>query len=197
MNTEENKRLSEWGLPLEAMEGLSERLIGFHERYRQYMRTKTRDTSEYGLAYLSGLLRMECDRTMANIGRVGEVAEQNMQQFISDSPWSGPKPIAGVQAEIRLRPEYQQGTVLLLDESADAKSGGTTIGVGRQHNGRMGKVDECQVGVFGAVANNGYVTWADGAGSRIVQSGSRPNYAKLLASCWLSRTGSSARSLPN
>lgn len=162
MNTEENKQVRAWGLPQEAIEGLSERLVGFQERYRSYMRTKTRDTSAYGIAYLSAMLRLECDRTIANIGRVSEIAEQNMQQFISDSPWSGAKLIAGVQAEIRQRPEYQQGTVLLLDESADAKSGTTTIGAGRQHNGRLGKIDTCQVGVFAAVANNGYATWADG-----------------------------------
>lgn len=162
MNAQENKRLGEWGLTLEAIEGLSERLVKFHERYRETMRTKTRDTSAYGFAYLSALLRMECDRTIAKIGRTSEVAEQNMQQFISDSPWSGTKLIASVQADIGQRPEYQQGTVLLLDESADAKSGETTIGVGRQHNGRLGKIDECQVGVFAAVANNGYATWVDG-----------------------------------
>lgn len=162
MNATETNGLREWGLPLEAIESFSERLVKFHERYRESMRTKTRDTSAYGFAYLSALLRMECDRTIANMGRVSEVAEQNMQQFISDSPWSGTKLIARVQADIRQRPEYQQGTVLLLDESADAKSGATTIGAGRQHNGRLGKVDECQVGVFGAVANNGYATWADG-----------------------------------
>lgn len=44
--------------------------------------------SAYGLAHLSALLRMESKRTMANIGQISEVAEQNRQQFIRDSPWS-------------------------------------------------------------------------------------------------------------
>ena len=38
------------------------------------MRTKTRDTSEYGLHYLSGLIRMEAGRNMANIGRKTNVS---------------------------------------------------------------------------------------------------------------------------
>jgi SRSO17 transposase len=151
-----------WGLSLEAISGLGERLAGFYERYRASLRTQTRDTSAYGLHYLSGLLRMESQRTMANIGRTGGVAEQNMQQFISDSPWSAARLIGEVQAEISQRAEYQSGSVLIVDESADAKAGETTIGAGRQHNGRLGKVDVCQVGVFLALTNNGYQTWIDG-----------------------------------
>jgi SRSO17 transposase len=38
--------------------------------------------------------------------------------------------------------------MVLLDESADAKAGTQTAGAGRQYNGRLGKVDVCQVGVF-------------------------------------------------
>lgn len=38
--------------------------------------------------------------------------------------------------------------VLLIDESAFAKKGEASAGVARQWNGRLGKVDNCQVGVF-------------------------------------------------
>ncbi|MBE0437653.1 MAG: transposase, partial [Methylomicrobium sp.] len=41
--------------------------------------------------------------------------------------------------------------VLLFDESAIAKKGEASAGVARQWNGRLGKVDNCQVGVFGAL----------------------------------------------
>jgi len=157
-----SENISRWGLSLEAIAGLGERLAAFHARYRESMRTQTRDTSEYGLHYLSGLLRMESQRNMANIGRTGGIAEQNLQQFMSDSPWSAACVIGAVQDEICQRAEYQTGSVLIMDESADAKAGETTIGVGRQHNGRLGKVDVCQVGVFLALTNNGYQTWIDG-----------------------------------
>ena len=36
----------------------------------------------------------------------------------------------------------------MVDESGFAKKGGHTAGVARQHNGRLGKEDNCQVGVF-------------------------------------------------
>jgi SRSO17 transposase len=156
------ENVNRWGLSLEAIAGLGERLVAFHARYRECMRTQTRDTSEYGLHYVSGLLRMESQRTMASIGRTSGVAEQNMQQFISDSPWSAVRLISAVQAEISGRAEYQSGSVLIIDESADAKAGEITVGAGRQHNGRLGKVDVCQVGVFLALTNNGYQTWIDG-----------------------------------
>lgn len=126
------------------------------------MRTKTRDTSEYGLHNLSGMLRMECERTMANIGRTAQIAEQNIQYFISDSPWRSEGVIQRVHYEISQRAEYQSGSVLLIDESADAKSGTMSAGAGRQYNGRLGKVDVCQVGVFLGLTNNGYSTWIDG-----------------------------------
>jgi SRSO17 transposase len=156
------ENISRWGLSLEAIAGLGERLAAFHARYRECMRTQTRDTSAYGLSYLSGLLRMESQRNIANIGRTGGIAEQNLQQFISDSPWSAERLISTVQAAISMRAEYQSGSVLIMDESADAKAGDTTVGVGRQHNGRLGKVDVCQVGVFLALTHNSYQTWIDG-----------------------------------
>lgn len=105
---------------------------------------------------------MEEKRTMANIGRTAGVAEQNMQQFISESPWRSSPVIDQVQYEIGERAEYQRGNVVLIDESADAKAGEMSAGAGRQYNGRLGKVDCCQVGVFLAVTNNSYATWVDG-----------------------------------
>ena len=41
---------------------------------------------------------------------------------------------------------------LLIDESAFAKKGEKSAGVGRQHNGRLGKVENSQVGVFSVLS---------------------------------------------
>ncbi len=87
-NTTEPER---WGLSLEDIMGLQSRLSEYYDRYRPYLMTQTDDTSDYGFHYLSGLMRMETKRTMANIARTSGVPIQNMQQFISDSPWSGPR----------------------------------------------------------------------------------------------------------
>jgi len=52
--------------------------------------------------------------------------------------------------------------MLLLDESADDKAGDDSVGTGRQYNGRRGKVDNCQVGVFLSLAKGTFWTWIDG-----------------------------------
>jgi SRSO17 transposase len=66
-----------------------------------------------------------------------------------------------VQQAVMERRELQGG-VLILDESADEKSGDRSAGAGRQHNGRMGKVDEAQVGVYLAYAKQQHWTLWDG-----------------------------------
>lgn len=126
------------------------------------MRTQTRDTSEYGFWYISGLLRLETKRTMANIGRKSAVGEQNMQHFMSKSPWSGSGLVNGIQAKVKQRFEFQEETMLLIDESADEKAGDHSAGAGRQHNGRLGKVEMSQVGVFLTLATPSLSTWIDG-----------------------------------
>ena len=110
---------------------------------------------------MSGLLRMKGSRTMADLAREAQVSEQNMQHFMSNSPWSGRALIEQVQQGIVERPELQGG-MLILDESADEKSGDSSAGTGRQHNGRMGKIDECQVGVYLAYAKEQHWTLWDG-----------------------------------
>ena len=126
------------------------------------MRTRTRDTSQYGLDYIRGLLRMKAKRNINNIARTASVPEQNMQQFISDSPWSGYDLITVLQQDIGRHSQFQQESVLVIDESADEKAGEDSAGAGRQHNGRLGKLEMSQVGVFLSITHNGYHTWVDG-----------------------------------
>jgi SRSO17 transposase len=126
------------------------------------MRTKTRDTSEYGYHYVSGLLRMENKRTMANISRKANVPQQNTQHFMSNSTWPGLTLIAEVQNDVKRHAEFQSGAMLLLDESADEKAGGHSAGASRQHNGRLGKIEMSQVGVFLSLVTPRVNTWIDG-----------------------------------
>ena len=140
---------------------LGERLTRFCGRFRSYLQTRTRDTSEYGFHYVSGLLRMETKRNFANIGRKSEVSGQNLQHFISNSPWSASALIEAVQSEIQSHPAFQ-GAILVLDESAEEKAGPESAGAGRQHNGRLGKIEMSQVGVFLSLVTPQVNTWIDG-----------------------------------
>jgi SRSO17 transposase len=146
---------------LEAIADLGDRLKRFWRYYGQATRTQTRGISSYGVCYLSGLLRMKTDRNMAEIAREMAVPEQNMQHFMSNSPWSGRAMIESIQQAVCERPELSGG-MLILDESADEKSGNGSAGASRQHNGRLGKVEQSQVGVYLAYAKEQVWTLVDG-----------------------------------
>ena len=152
----------QWGLPLDEIRRFGQRLKHFYDRFSPCMRTKTRDTSEYGFHYISGLLRMENKRTMANISRKTNISKQNMQHFMSNSPWAGPTLVSEVQDEVKEHAEFQSGAMLTLDESADEKAGAYSAGASRQHNGRLGKIEMSQVGVFLSLVTPRVNTWIDG-----------------------------------
>ena len=105
---------------------------------------------------------MEDQRNYANIERrlkAGNQDGQQMQQFMSDSPWSAEGVFEQIQQDIGQRAELQEGGTLILDESADEKAGEESIGAGRQYNGRLGKLELSQVGVTLTYAHRGANTW--------------------------------------
>ena len=106
-------------------------------------------------------MRMETDRNLANDGRKTGVSGQNLQHFVSNSSWSDEAVILAVEDEIEVHPAFQEA-VLVLDESAEEKAGEHSAGAGRQHNGRLGKIEMSQVGVFLALVTPEVYTWIDG-----------------------------------
>jgi SRSO17 transposase len=137
-------------------------LVDFWTRYRHCFWTQTRDQSAYAYHYLGGLLRMKEKRNFTSIGRATGQSGENIQHFMTNSPWSARAVYGQVQAEIAATAELKREGMLLLDESADAKSGHKTAGAARQYNGRLGKVDQCQVGVFLSFVKSDIWTWVDG-----------------------------------
>jgi len=138
-----------WGLPLIAIAGLAERLRSIWSRFRECFTTRTHDTSEHAFVYLRGLLTMDTNRNYTNIARrvIGlEDDGQNIQHFMSDSPWLAGCVFIQIQSEICQCPELAGG-MLTLDESGDKRSGSFSAGSARQMIGRLGKVDMGQVGV--------------------------------------------------
>jgi SRSO17 transposase len=154
-----------WGLSSEAIANLGNRLRDFWLHFQPCFKTKTRDPSEHAWTYLRGLLGMDTQRNFANIARRVTAPDddgQNVQHFMSDSPWPAQSVIQQVQREITATPTLATGGVLLLDESPDEKAGPKSAGAGRQHNGRLGKVEMSQVGTFLAFFKGVVWTWVDG-----------------------------------
>jgi SRSO17 transposase len=149
-----------WGLPLAAVLPLGEDLYAFWTRYRGCFQTRTRDPSANAYLYWRGQLTMEDARNFANIERrLTSRDGQALQQFMSDSPWEAASVLRQIQSDIRARPELQTGGGLILDESADEKAGGHSAGAGRQHNGRLGKVELSVVATCLAFAHPATGTW--------------------------------------
>ena len=103
--------------------------------------------------YLQGLLSELPAKNMERMEeRIAGANQQNLQQFLSDSPWSS----AGLWAWVGQRANQHLGgearSMLLIDESGQSKKGDKSAGVARQYNGRLGKTDNCQVGVYSALA---------------------------------------------
>lgn len=116
-------------------------------------RTKTRNGSLHAEKYLQGLLSELPRKNMERMGEaLAETKHENLQNFLSDSPWDG----AGVWKWVGQRANQHLGgnsySMLLIDESAQGKKGKQSVGVARQYNGRLGKLDNCQVGVYAALA---------------------------------------------
>ena len=104
---------------------------------------------------------MDTRRNFANIERNMRGNDgQALQHFMSNSPWSGQQVFCQIQDDIKATEALVEGSVLILDESADEKAGMHNAGASRQYNGRMGKVDVCRVDTSLCYANTNVGLWA-------------------------------------
>jgi len=109
---------------------------------------RTRDGSGNARKYLQGLLlnrgRGNCSR-FAN--KVRKSSNQTLQHFITHSPWDERILINKLQKKVsELIGDSVEGS-LHIDETGFPKQGNCSVGVQRQYCGRLGKVENCQVGV--------------------------------------------------
>jgi len=101
-----------------------------------------------------------------NVERMTEVVSdseyQSLQHFISHSPWEH-RPVMDQVAQDcdRLLGESPD-TGLIIDETGIPKKGKKSVGAARQWCGRLGKVDNCQVGVFASLVRGSSAALIDG-----------------------------------
>ncbi|MBN1351891.1 IS701 family transposase [candidate division KSB1 bacterium] len=85
------------------------------------------------------------------VERVPDSDWQSQQNFISNSPWDSSALMKQIARDVDAILGHDTDTCLIIDESAMTKKGHKSVGVTRQWNGRLGKIDNCQVGVFAAL----------------------------------------------
>src|SRR3954470_7297261 len=121
----------------------AERLVRFHHRFAPPFGKE--QAQDHAYTYVKGLMTCPERKSIEPIAlNVGDGQVSALQKFINVAPWD----YADVQAEIQaafadeLVPTAAGspiGVVGVVDESGFAKKGDHSAGVGRQHNGRLGK----------------------------------------------------------
>jgi SRSO17 transposase len=84
---------------------------------------------------------------------VPDTDEQRLQHFLSESPWDHRNVMDHVAQEANTLLGGRRDSALLIDETSFKKSGTSSVGSARQYCGRLGKVDVCQVAVFGILSD--------------------------------------------
>lgn len=117
--------------------------------YSAHFIVRGKDVNKHATDYLSGLLGTDRRKNLERIhGDIPESNYQAMQQFVSDSPWDEKKLMEQVGGEINGILGGHRHSALLIDETSFAKKGDSSVGVQRQYCGRLGKKENCQMGVF-------------------------------------------------
>lgn len=128
---------------------MARRFVEFCDVFSHHFLVRGKDISPHAQTYLSGLLGTARRK---NIGRIEEdVAASNyqgMQQLLSDSPWDHEALLSDIARQAEGLLGGHRDAALYLDESSFVKKGDASVGVQRQYCGRLGKLDNCQVGVF-------------------------------------------------
>jgi len=140
---------------------VANRLWAFHARFCGFFTSRARNVVEQSRKYLFGLIQSE-KRDMERMAEVvPETNDQSFQHFITESPWSHREVLDQVAQDMDAAIGGSQACFLVIEESAIAKKGNKSVGVARQWNGRLGKVDNCQVGVFAGLGCGGEITLTD------------------------------------
>ena len=104
------------------------------------------------LEYLTGLLSKLEHKTGEGIAYLHDQERQGIQKFIGQVPWDH-APLLAILARQVGEDLGETDGVIVFDPSAFAKKGTKSVGVARQWCGRLGKVENCQVGVYMAYAS--------------------------------------------
>ena len=140
---------------------MGRRFLAFCGRFGGPFRQRTRTVETAAQQYVQGLIQAETKNMERMEEVVPEADHQVLQHMLSESAWSERAVLDQIAQEASQRLGTDEGTSLIIDESGIPKKGRHSVGVGRQWCGQIGKVDNCQVGVFAALSRDSDVTLID------------------------------------
>jgi len=145
---DETFAIPQFALTRSDIDSFMDELRGFHPAFRAcFTRQEPRDQfCNYMVGQFSPLERKSIE-PMALQVEGGKV--RAMQRLVSDALWDE----AAMRETYHRLVQDEMGEpdgVLIIDETGFAKKGQDSVGVARQYCGSLGKVENCQVGVFAA-----------------------------------------------
>ena len=140
------------------LEPCLENLKSFLNRYApRFYRVEQAD---HARTYLEGLLSDLARKTIEPIATDHDQHRRPLQHFVGAGLWEDEEILSELHTDVRQKIGDPNG-VLVLDGSGFPKKGTESVGVKRQWCGRLGKQDNCQVGVYLAYAGSGSATLID------------------------------------
>lgn len=138
------------------VESIAEELTEFHKQFHDSF--KRIEQQKLGLGYLQGLLS-NCERKSAEpiaLNLFGQSEVRSLQRFMQNYRWDQNQMEKTNMALLAEKIAVEDG-MFTIDPSEFPKKGKESVGVARQYCGRLGKVDNCQSGVFvGYSGKKGY-----------------------------------------
>ncbi len=135
---------------------MAEELVEFHEQFDESFRRV--EQRRLGLGYISGLLSNCPAKSVEPMALeiFGEKDVRSLQRFMKTYRWDHEAMEATHQVLLAKKIVSPEG-MITVDPSEFVKKGAESVGVARQYCGRLGKVENCQSGVFiGYSSEKGY-----------------------------------------
>ena len=129
----------------EVFQGMLRRLEEFARPFLAFLARS--EQMDHAVHYCAGLLSDLEQKNCEAIAYRHDEDRQGLQLFIGCSPWDHHPWIGELCRQVGEEIGEADG-VIALDPSAFPKSGKHSVGTQRQWCGRLGKLDNCQVGVF-------------------------------------------------
>jgi SRSO17 transposase len=162
-------------LPADAIADCADHLTAFAQRYLPlFHRTEQR---QHALAILRGKLTGLARKTTEPIATQAGLHRRPLQLFVGAGGWDDRTVLDELHRHVAAELGDPEG-IFILDGTAFPKKGDASCGVARQWCGRLGKIDNCQVGVvLGYAVPRGWALldarlylpqdWADDATRRV------------------------------
>jgi SRSO17 transposase len=129
----------------EVTQGLLSRLETFVQPFTASLAEP--EQQRHTIDYLTGLVSNLKRKTGEGIAYLHDQERQGLQKFIGLVPWSDQTLLLTLARQVGGDLGEADG-VIVFDPSAFAKKGTASVGVQRQWCGRLGKKENCQVGVY-------------------------------------------------